>query len=182
MVMAAGGVDPVDKIIVPCVLYELPYAEIGQRDGVYIADWYGLSRFFSDRYISLRQSYDLFKKHKLTHRTAIYSFWQGEQPAASDLLRQLSNPVQVRLVVESLSQIDSLFEIGKSAFGLTQEWYRRAQTLPELARILGFDAQEAKDDGKRMKKKIAFWNKRFKRKRLIVQDRAFREKRKRNRD
>jgi Nuclease-related domain len=181
MLMTAGGVDIADKIIVPCVLYELPYAEIGEREGVYIADWYGLSRFFSDRYISFRKSYDLFKKHKLTHRTAIYSFWKGEQPAASDLLRQLTSPMQVRVVVESLVQIDSLFAIGKNAFGLTHEWYRKAQTLPELARILGFDAQEAKDDGKQMEKRIAFLNKRFERKRLLLQDRAFREKCKRDR-
>jgi hypothetical protein len=182
MAINAGGIDPSEKIIVPAILYELPYAEIGQRNGVYISDWYSLSRFFSDRYISFRKSYDLLKKHKLTHRTAIYSFWRGEQPSPEDLLRQLNEPIQIRAIFESLTQIDSVFAIGKDAFGLTKEWYRKSQTLSEIARIFGFDAQEAKDDSRRMKKQVEFWNRRLERGRLIAQERAFREKRKRTLD
>jgi hypothetical protein len=104
------------------------------------------------------------------------------QPSPEDLLRQLNEPIQIRAIFESLTQIDSVFAIGKDAFGLTKEWYRKSQTLSEIARIFGFDAQEAKDDSRRMKKQVEFWNRRLERGRLIAQERAFREKRKRTLD
>jgi hypothetical protein len=106
--------------------------------------------------------------------------WKGEQPLPDDLLHQLNDPIQIRIILSSLTEVDSLFAVGENAFGLTKEYYRKTLTLHELARILGFSAQEAKDDDRQMKKTIAYWNRRFERKRLISQERAFRERRKRD--
>src|SRR5260221_11470636 len=122
MSIQAGGIDPAGKTIVPCVLYELPYAEKGSHDGVFVADWFSLRRFFDDRYISLKQPYDLFAKHQLLHRIGLYSFWSGEQPTVDDLLRQLSDPVQIRILRSRLTETESLFLIGENAFGVTKEY------------------------------------------------------------
>ena len=179
MSIQAGGVDPTDKTIVPCVLYELPYAETGSHDGVFIADWLSLRRFFNDRYISLKQPYDLFKKHQLLHRIGLYSLWRGEKPAPDDLLRQLSDPVQIRILRSRLGETESFFLIDENAFGLAKEYYRNAQSMHELARVLGFDAQEAASVDRHFKKQVASANKKFERKRLLLQTRAFRENQKR---
>jgi hypothetical protein len=179
MSLQAGGIDPKDKIIVPCVLYELPYSETGSVDGVYITDWSSLSRFFKDKYIRSKRPYDLFEKDRLLHRTAVYSFWAGEKPTPDDLLRQLSDPVQIRIIRSRLTEIESLFFIDESRFGLTSEYHRKTQTLYELARVLGFDAQVAIREDGRVKKMVAALNQKFERKRLTKQIRAFREKQKR---
>ena len=93
--IAASGIDPTAKKIVPCILYELPYSEPGPTDGVYIADWSSVSRFFDGRYLRAKLPYDLPNANKLLHRIALYSFWSGEAPTPNDFLKQLANPIQV---------------------------------------------------------------------------------------
>jgi hypothetical protein len=179
MSIQAGEIDPSEKIIVPCVLYELPYSEAGSIDGVFITDWSSVSRFFKDKYLKSKVPYDLFKNDRLLHRTALYSFWSGEKPAPEDLLRQLSDPVQIRIIRSRLTKIESLFVLDQNGFGLTSEYHRKSQTLQELSRVLGFDARSVINEERRVKKMVASLNKRFERKRMSTQTREFREKQKR---
>ena len=180
MSLEAGGIDPRDKTIVPCVLYEVPYSEAGTVDGVFIADWSSLSRFFKDRYIRAKRPHDIFEKDRLLHRIPLYSFWSNEKPTPQDLVRQLSDPVQLQIMRSRLAEIESVFIVDQNGFGLTREYRRKAQTLNELAKILGFDARFATKEEKRVTKMVASLNKKFREKKLIAQTRSFREKQKRD--
>jgi len=179
MSINASGIDPGAKTIVPCILYALPYAEIGPIDGVYIADWSSLSRFFKNRYIRAKQPYELYGRGRLLHRTALYSFWSGEEPAPEDLLQQLSNPVQIRIVRSRMQRIESVFIVDESSFGLTTEYQRGPINMTELGKLLGFDSAAASREEKKVGKMVAALNKKLKTKQLINQTRDFREKAKR---
>jgi hypothetical protein len=179
MSIEAGGVDPGTKTIVPCILYGLPYAEAGPTDGVFIADWSSLSRFFKTRYLRSKRPHELFDRDRLLHRTALYSFWTGDKPTPDDLLRQLSDPIQIKIVRSRMEPIESVFIVDENRFGVTTEHQRGPLELRKLGGLLGFDARAVDREEQRIKKMVASLNKRFKGKRLITQTRAFREKQKR---
>jgi hypothetical protein len=179
MSIEAAGIDARTKTIVPCVLYELPYAEPGSTEGVFIADWSSLSRFFKNRYLRSKIPYSLPKRNRLLHRTALYSFWSGEEPTIEDLLRQLSDPIQIKIVRSRMERIESVFIVDENAFGVTTEYQRGHLSMKELGNLLGFDSRAVSREERRVGKMVAALNKKFERTQLIDQTRAFREKQKR---
>jgi hypothetical protein len=179
MSIEISGIDPASKTIVPCVLYCLPYSETGPVDGVYISDWYSLGRFFKNRYIRSKQPYEVGRRNRLLHRTAIYSFWNGEEPSPEDLLRQLSDPVQVKIVRSRMQQIESLFLVGKNAFGRTTEYRRGSTSMKELGELLNFDSRSVTQGDRKVRKMVSALNRKLERRQLIDQTRTFREQLKR---
>ena len=177
--IAASGIDPTAKKIVPCILYELPYSEPGPTDGVYIADWSSVSRFFDGRYLRAKLPYDLPNANKLLHRIALYSFWSGEAPTPNDFLKQLANPIQVRIMDRRIQEIESVFVVDENGFGLTKERRLGAASLPLLSKVLGFDLREVRRVEKDVGRKVKTFNKKFKMKQVVEQTRVFREKLKR---
>jgi hypothetical protein len=181
MSIEVSGIDPTSKTIVPCVLYCLPYSETGPIDGVYISDWYSIGRFFKDKYIKSKQPYEVGRRNRLLHRTAVYSFWSGEEPSPEDLLRQLSDPVQVKIVRSRMRQIESLFLVGQNAFGRTIEYRRESISMKELGKLLGFDSRSVTQGDRKVGKIVSVLNRKFEKRRLIDQTRTFREQLKRKR-
>jgi hypothetical protein len=179
MSIEAGGIDPRSKTIVPCVLYDLPYAEPGSIEGVFIADWSSVSRFFKNRYLRSKIPYALPKRNRLLHRTALYSFWSGERPSPEDLLRQLSDPTQIKIMRSRREPIESVFIVDEESFGVTTEYQRRQLKMAELGRLLGFDHRVVSREERRVRKMVTALNRKFERVQLRDQTRAFREKQKR---
>jgi hypothetical protein len=60
------------------------------------------------------------------------------------------------------------------------EYQRKPQTLHELAKVLGFDGRAAIKEDRRVKKFVGSLNKKFEKRKLIRQMRAFRENQKRD--
>jgi nuclease-like protein len=179
MSIEASGINPREKKIVPCVLYALPYAEPGPIEGVFIADWSSLSRFFKNRYLKSKQPHELFGRHRLLHRSALYSFWNGKEPTPEDLLRQLSNPVQVQIVRSRMERIESVFIVDENGVGVTTEYQRGSMRMKDLGDLLGFDFRAVSHEERRVKKMVAALNKKLEKKQVISQTRAFRESDKR---
>lgn len=59
---------------VPCVLYSLPYSEPRRTDGVILAVWSSLTRFFSDRIVWLKRPHNVGGDQvQFLHRTALHA-------------------------------------------------------------------------------------------------------------
>jgi hypothetical protein len=179
MSIDAANVDPREMTVVSCVLYEQPYSEPGPIDGVFVTDWSSLSRFFKNRYLYSKVPYDLVQGHRLLHRTALYSFWAGEKPAPEDLIRQLTDPVQLKIIQSRRQPIESVFVIDENSVGISIEYQRGPVRLESLARLLGFDTRAVKREEVRVKREVGRLNAKLKRKLVTSQTRAFRETSKR---
>jgi len=139
-----GGPDPRTKIIVPCVLYNLPYAVPGRIDGVYVTDWSSLARFFRERYVHIKVPHRPRDDVRLLHRTAIYSFWNGSEPTPVDLLRHLDEPFQVRAMGARRVERQHAFPLGEGYLGVATVFERRPASVEFFADLCGFDAKEAR--------------------------------------
>lgn len=178
----ACGVHPRGKKIVPCILHALPYSEPGPVDGVFIADWSSVSRFFTNRYLRMKQPLKLFKDSRLLHRSAMYSFWSAERPKPEDFCRQLANPVQIRIIESRMERIESVFIVDEESFGITTEYQRGPTDLKQLGKLLGFDPKALVRTERKVAKIVSAMNKKHERDQLIEQTRRFREQQKRQRE
>lgn len=93
------GVDVTQKKIIPCVINALTYTRPGKHHGVYFTDASMLKRFFQERYFHLKTPYQIDKDVIILHRTAMHSLWSSDTPSPDDLLQQLEDPFQLRLIL-----------------------------------------------------------------------------------
>jgi hypothetical protein len=85
------------KLLVPCVISALPYAENGAVDGVYFCDYSSLRRFFTSPEIG-QVSVGVGQGAKRVDRAEFFHMWSGAKPSPEDLLRHLEHPFQHFLV------------------------------------------------------------------------------------
>ncbi|MER8707623.1 NERD domain-containing protein [Mesorhizobium sp. M1088] len=122
MVIAAGGVDPASKTVVPVLLYAFPYSEPDPGHGVYVSDWSSLTRFFeSPSFHSVSSS--PVRGSKL-RRTATHRLWENERPTPADLLRQLRDPQQVRMMIERATFRHDEIWLADHRYALSYDLYR----------------------------------------------------------
>lgn len=144
MAIEAGGIDPRDFQIVPCVLYSLPYAMDGSDRGVYVTDWSSLGRFFEERYLYRKIPFNLPGGHKGLRRIGVYSQWTTDTPTPEELLRHLRDPLQVRLMRARMEPRMSDFLIANRHLVETTEFGKAPLTLDLHAKVLGFDAADVR--------------------------------------
>lgn len=92
-----------DKEIVPCVVSAMPFSLPGASDGVYFTDMSALTRFFEDRHLRVIRPHNLEGGHRILHRVALKSLWAGDRPTPDDLMRQLEDPIQIKMISERLA-------------------------------------------------------------------------------
>ncbi len=114
LVLERTGIDISNKRIVPCVLNSLPYARCGENDGVFVADASATKRFFEERYLNLNRPHHLKGKNAvILHRMAINDFWNAESPTPEGLVRYLTNPFQIDLLLGHTTTRHHLFGLGE---------------------------------------------------------------------
>lgn len=131
------GVEIASKKIVPCVLNALPFALPGQVDGVYFTDASLLKRFFNERYFRVNTAYSLKEDLKLLHRTAVHSLWTGDKPSPQDLMRQLEDPFQVKVVLAHAEIGLKPFQIGDVELVVPKEFFRTEMTPESFSAVAG---------------------------------------------
>lgn len=141
LVATQFGPDYVGWPVVPCVLHSLPYSRCGQFEGAYFTDASALTRFFGEPYFRIKAPYK-FGKHTLLHRTAIKKLWQGEKPAAEDLIAQLEEPHQVLLAIKHLEIKGFGFELSATDGAVSRELYRLQYTTRSICEAVGADPDE----------------------------------------
>jgi hypothetical protein len=135
------GIDTEGKTIVPCVLNSLPYARPGADDGVYFTDSSSLKRFFRERHLHLSTSHPIEENVKILHRTAMYEQWAGDAPTPEDLIRQLEDPFQIRLMLAHTEIAARPFSIAPGHFVAAQEFVRTEMTIESYAELVGKSAE-----------------------------------------
>lgn len=114
IVVQALGEPLGDRTIVPVVLNNLPYARSGTTDGIYFYDYPALSRFFHSRALTMQIATG--ENHGHHAKINAIQLWRGPTPQPADLIRQLEDPVQLRVTRNLTRLSDFSFQLdGKSA-------------------------------------------------------------------
>lgn len=87
-----GSDDWVD--IYPIVLNAMPFSLPGDIDGVYFYDASALKRFLNEGSVGIVESVPT-SSFPILMKKPISKLWEGEEPTANDLIRQLKNSVQL---------------------------------------------------------------------------------------
>lgn len=173
------GPDTEGKKIVACVLNSLPFSLPGMRHGVYFTDWSAIKRFFKERYTHVKSLHNVTDDVKLMHRSAIHSFWKGDQPTPADLIAALDRPLQFELLADHMKLIDRYFPIDRETVVFSREYLRTGTTPESLAESVGIRPERLRADIKRVERGVADVRCRHARKIARSQDRAWREMQKR---
>ena len=123
MILEAAGFDPSGMHVVTSLLYALPFSSPDLGEGVHVTDWSSLTRFFRSRDVVVAPVIPLVPgvdpPVPETHR-----LWDGEAPTPSDLVRQLSDPIQVALSVRRMVLEPEPFWLSDHRGALSQSWRR----------------------------------------------------------
>jgi hypothetical protein len=133
-------IDVAGKTIVPCVLNSLPYARTGEVEGVYCTDSSVLDRFFADRYFFLKMPYRIRDGLTVMHRVSIASLWKGAKPGPEDLLMQLKEPLQLKLMKAHTQLQPRAFPIGSEHVVAATEFVRTAWDIESISKTFGLSA------------------------------------------
>jgi hypothetical protein len=134
------GIDLTGKTVVPCVLNSLPFSVPGAVDGVYVTDMSALTRFFSERYLHVISPHRPTAGATVLHRTALKSFWKGDEPAPEDLLRQFEEPFQLALLSAHIETCVIRFPLGEGTVVECEEFVRKEFSVDSVAEFCGADA------------------------------------------
>jgi len=148
------GVDVATKRIVPCVLNALPFSLPGDVEGVYFTDASVLKRFFQERYFHISSPYRIDKNVQILHRTAMYSLWAGDKPSPEDLVRQLEDPFQVKLMVAHTKIGSPPFAIGSVDIVMAGEFLRTEWTIESYADLVGLSAEWIQKERGRIERQV----------------------------
>lgn len=105
--------DAALKIKVPVILNCFPYSAPRQQDGIYQYDYSALTRFFHNSEIKVKTA--AHGKPLEEYGTGI-RLWAGEKPTPEDLLTQMGESAQLKMVMDSL-------ERDPRGFPLLSDWW-----------------------------------------------------------
>ena len=140
LVLERTGIDISNKRIVPCVLNSLPYARSGENNGVFVADASGVKRFFEERYLHVNRPHHLKNKNAvILHRTAVKDVWEAESPTPEGLVRYLTDPFQIELLLAHTTGRRHAFGLGERTVVDELDLIRTDMSPASVATLFGAD-------------------------------------------
>lgn len=149
------GRDFSRRTIVPCVLNNLPYARAGDVDGVFFYDWSALTRFFGSGEMNIKTVLTFAKKVKRLHDIPTLRLWSGDRPSPEDLLAQLRDPVQLRIMRHHTRKEVLAFGLDRETIVIAPEFGREDITPRSMAIAAGLDPQKVKLELERAAKRAS---------------------------
>jgi hypothetical protein len=137
------------------LLNAMPLAIAGQVDGIYYYDASALGKFLREREISILID-PSGSQGGAPERVATYCLWDGETPSASDFLRQLYDPIQLKLVQGKLAPEWNLKRLSPQLVAAVPFVKSETITPEEMLEVLGHTPESVKSvlkdlDAKRKK-------------------------------
>lgn len=130
LLIQALGPQAAGKTIVPCVVNAMAYSFPEGIDGVFFTDNSALARFFQGRHLHEPTTAAIDGSGGRTPAVPLHSQWSGSAPTAEDLLVQLRDPIQFKLLAASIELRQDYFELDQSTLALTAELTRHAIEVP----------------------------------------------------
>ena len=158
------NVDVTTKKLVPCVLNSLPYSLPGKVEGVYFTDTSALKRFFEERYCYIKTPHQVTKDLKVLHRMAIHSQWEADHPSPEDLIKQLEDPFQVKVVQAHTELGVAPFAIGATEAVIAYDFSRTEMSVESFCEMAGLSSKTVRKEMNSVRKQVRKVRKERKRK------------------
>jgi len=159
------GVDVTTKKLVPCVLNSLPYSVPGKVEDVYFTDTSALKRFFEERYCYIKTPHQITKNAKVLHRTAVHSQWEANHPSPEDLIKQLDDPFQVKVVQAHTELGVAPFAIGATEAVMAYDFCRTEMSVESYCDMAGVSPKTVRKEMNSVRKQVSKVRKKHKRRR-----------------
>ncbi len=125
------------------LLNAMPLAIAGKVDGVYYYDASALGKFLREREISILVEPSA-SQQGAPERVATYRLWDGETPSTSDLIRQLDDPIQLKLVQGKLAPDWSVKRLSAQLVAAVPFVKSETITPEEMLQLLGHTPESVK--------------------------------------
>ena len=152
IVVQAFGEPLGERTIVPVVLNNLPYARSGATDGVYFYDYPALSRFFHSRALTMQVATG--ENHGRRAKINTIRLWRGTMPEPADLIRQLEDPVQLRVTRNLTRQSDLNFQLDGKSVASEPRLFREDMTPEAIGQAMGFPRHVMKAKTRALVKRV----------------------------
>ncbi|MBB6488874.1 nuclease-related domain-containing protein [Rhizobium lusitanum] len=123
--------------IVPCVLNNLPYARAEADDGVFFYDFSSLKRFMSSGSLRQRVVATFRGGDRRELRIPTIRIWNGAEPKAEDLLKQLKEPVALRICFAHMGKDVRTFNLDEETLVVSDEIHREDISEKAMAELAG---------------------------------------------
>ena len=124
--------------LIPCILYNKPYARIGPIDGIYICDFSSLSRFFEERHIKLNIISGA-GKNPVGLSVPVYDLWNSDKPSAMSLTSHIETPIQVKIYSDHMEWTEKVIPVVAGHYLFAPEFEYREPTFASQAISCGTD-------------------------------------------
>jgi hypothetical protein len=125
------------KIIVHCILHNEPFSLPEGIDGIYLYDWSALSQFFGVGLLSVNHDHRGPNNTVFRNRVTIKRLWSGDKPEAVDLLEELKNPSQYRIVEHHVQAVRAGVLLDSATLAIDVNLVRTPTTTISFAASLG---------------------------------------------
>jgi hypothetical protein len=160
-VNAAFSRDVGRVTVVPVVLNNLTYAREGLHEGVYFHDAGALLRFFKSPAVSARVALPLGGGKTRIHEVSSVRIWADTKPSVRDLLEQLKNPVQLKILRHHTVTSQFRFPLDDRTTAVVTEYTRSPQDHYTLAEIGGTKRREVRESFAKARKKAQKQKRKF---------------------
>jgi hypothetical protein len=135
------GSDHIFTKVVPVVLNAMSFSIPKPISGVYFYDYSSLSRFFESPDLYFSQPFELAGEPRLI-KYRVARLWMGDEPTASDLLKQLESPTAL-IFEKSLWSVESFaLQLSENRAFLKPTLRRRSATLESFLKAHGWSDEQ----------------------------------------
>ncbi|WP_338661286.1 nuclease-related domain-containing protein [Pararoseomonas sp. SCSIO 73927] len=139
------GANAAGKEVIHCILENETYCIPGGIDGIYVYDWSALTRFFEDGWFRVSHTHQFPDNIRLQNRVSVAPIWSGDRPAPKDLIAQLEEPAQFRVVSHHLELEQVAFPLDEATMAVDTLLRRRPADVASMAEALGGSGQAVQD-------------------------------------
>lgn len=125
--------------IVPILLHNETFQLPRACEGVYVYDWSALSRFFEAPYFRFAHDHQIAPGQIFRNRVAVKRIWVSETPTADDLIAEMSDPLQLKVLNEVSKVVQSVFSLDEQTLAMDWSIIRQPTTIKSYAAACGVD-------------------------------------------
>lgn len=139
IVTDAFGPSAAGLTLVPILLQNETFQIAGPIDGVYVYDWSALSRFFEAPFYRWAHQHQIAPHMTFSNRVAVKRIWANEAPSADDLIAEMTDPLQIKLLDRVSQIVPSVFSLDETTMVWDWSIIRHPTTLEDYAAACGVD-------------------------------------------
>jgi hypothetical protein len=133
----AFGENAKGKTVVHCILNNETFSIPGGIDDTFLYDWSALTRFFESPFIRIVQDHRGAGDVVIRANVDVKRMWAGGNPTPEDLLDEMRNPSQYRIVEHHVRLQTFRFQLDKETVAIDHYFVRVPSTPASYAEALG---------------------------------------------